>query len=126
MQFIKVIPLMKSIDMDQSLDFYTRILDFEKDGRWPSTGSPSFSQIHRDGIYIQLSTHSGDGTAGNVATIVVEGIDELFKKYVLRGLDTTGKENSPVHQGPIDQPWGWREFYVTEPSGNTLRFVQKP
>jgi catechol 2,3-dioxygenase-like lactoylglutathione lyase family enzyme len=42
MQFIKVIPLMKSIDMDQSLDFYTRILDFEKDGRWPSTGFTFF------------------------------------------------------------------------------------
>jgi catechol 2,3-dioxygenase-like lactoylglutathione lyase family enzyme len=125
MQFIKVIPLMKSIDMDQSLDFYTRILDFEKDGRWSSTGSTSFSQIHRDDIYIQLSTHGGDGTAGNVATVVVEGIDELFEKYVLRGLDTKEKVNSPVHQGPIDQTWGWREFYVTDPSGNTLRFVQK-
>lgn len=93
------------------------------DGRQP--GSPSFSQIHRDDIYIQLSTHSGDGIAGNVATIVVKGIDELFKKYVLRGLETAGKENSPVHQSPIDQTWGWREFYVTDPSGNTLRFVQK-
>jgi hypothetical protein len=23
---------------------------------------------------------------------------------------------------PIDQSWGMREFYVTDPSGNTLRF----
>ena len=125
MEFKKVIPLMKCRDMDESLDFYTRILDFEKDGRWPTTGSPSFSHLHREDIHIQLSTHSGDGVAGNVVTVVVDGIDRLFEKYVARGLETTKKIESPVHQGPIDQSWGWREFYVTDPSGNTLRFSQK-
>jgi catechol 2,3-dioxygenase-like lactoylglutathione lyase family enzyme len=124
-QFIKVIPLMKCNDMDQSLDHYTRILDFEIDGRWESEGGASFSNLRRGDIYIQLSTHRGDGVAGNVAAIVVEGIDELFKKYVARGLNTTGKKESPVHQGPFDQTWGWREFYITDPSGNTLRFCQK-
>ncbi len=116
---------MKCLDMDQSLDFYTGILDFEQDGRWPATGSPSFSHLHRGDIHVQLSTHSGDGVARNVVTIVVDDIDELFQKYVARGLDVTGKEDSPVHQSPTDQTWGWREFYVTDPSGNTLRFSQK-
>lgn len=125
MDFIKIIPLMKCIDMHQSLHFYTKILDFEEDGRWPSAGSPSFSQIHRDDIRIQLSTHSGDGVAGNVVTIIVEDVDELYKKYLSRGLNTSNKNNSPVHQSPIDQTWGWREFYVADPSDNTLRFVQK-
>jgi hypothetical protein len=27
-----------------------------------------------------------------------------------------------VHEGPIDQSWGMREFYVTDEDGNTLRF----
>jgi len=125
MKFINAIPLMKAIDMDQSIDFYTRVLDFEVEGRWPSTGSPSFANLRRDKIFVQLSTHSGDGVLGSVATIVVEGIDDLFKKYLSRGLDTRGRENSPVHQGPIDQTWGWREFYITDPSGNTLRFAQE-
>ena len=67
MELINAIPLMKSTDMIQSLDFYTRILDFEVDGRWPSAGIPSFASLLRDSVYIQLSTHSGDGIIGSVA-----------------------------------------------------------
>ena len=125
MKFISVIPLMKCIDMDESLDFYTRILDFIEDGRWPVMGSPSFCHLHRDNIHLQLSTHSGDGVVGNAVTIVVEDIDKLCNEYLSRGLDTSQKAASPVHQTPLDQTWGWREFYVTDPSGNTLRFSQK-
>src|SRR5438477_12190220 len=29
-----------------------------------------------------------------------------------------------VHEGPIDQSWGTREFYVDDPDSNTLRFTQ--
>jgi catechol 2,3-dioxygenase-like lactoylglutathione lyase family enzyme len=81
--------------MDQSLHFYTNILDFKKDGRWPSAGAPSFSGIYWGDIHIQLPTHSGDGVAGNVATIVVEDVDELYKKYISRGLNTGTKINRP-------------------------------
>jgi hypothetical protein len=38
------------------------------------------------------------------------------------GLDTSSKQGSPVHQGPLDQSRGMREFYVNDPNGNTLRF----
>ncbi|WP_432327650.1 hypothetical protein ACRQ5D_30765 [Mucilaginibacter sp. P25] len=34
-------------------------------------------------------------------------------------------KESPVHQGPTDQTWGTREFYVTDTDGNTLRFCQR-
>ncbi len=125
MNFLRAIPMMKAIDMAQSLDFYTRILDFEIEGRWPLEGLPSFANLNRGNVYIQLSTHSGDGAVGSVATIVVDGIDALFDKYLTRGLDTRGRQNSPVHRGPVDQTWGWREFYATDPAGNTLRFSQK-
>ena len=116
---------MECRDMDEAIHFYTRILDFELDGRWPESGSPSFSHLHKDDVQLQLSTHSGDGVMGSVATIVVEGVDDLFKKFKTRGLDTSLKKDSPVHQGPVDQTWGWREFYITDPSGNTLRFVEE-
>lgn len=52
----------------------------------------------------------------------VKDVDGLFRKYVERGLDTTGHEDSPVHRGPVNQTWGIREFYVTDADGNTLRF----
>jgi hypothetical protein len=54
----------------------------------------------------------------------VNDVDALFQKYLSRGLDRSTKTDSPVHQSPVDQTWGSREFYVTDPDGNTLRFVQ--
>jgi hypothetical protein len=42
---------------------------------------------------------------------------------MLRGLVRPKKENSPVHEGPVNQTWGNREFYVTDEDGNTLRFT---
>lgn len=111
--------------MEESVSFYKEILGFEHLGTWPSPGSPSFSVLRREGIDIQLSTHSGDGVTGSVAFIEVSGIDALFKEFLANGLDTSFKKESPVHQGPLDQSWGWREFYVTDPAGNTLRFGEK-
>jgi hypothetical protein len=34
------------------------------------------------------------------------------------------RPESPVHNSPVDQTWGAREFYVNDPAGNTLRFAQ--
>ncbi len=119
---MKIIPTMKCKDMKESLSFYTDILDFEHVGTWPPSGSPSFSILRKEGAEINLSTHSGDGTFGNVVYILVDDVDSLFKKFVDRGLDTSYKKESPVHQGPLNQTWGSREFYVNDPNGNTLRF----
>ena len=122
---MRLIPVMQCKDMSQSLLFYTGVLDFEHLGTWPPKGAPSYSVIKKGDIEINLSTHRGDGVAGNVVIIEVENIDNLFKKFLSRGLDTSLKKDSPVHQGPLDQTWGQREFYVTDPSGNTLRFIEK-
>lgn len=111
--------------MGRSLDFYTRVLDFKHHGTWPETGSPSFSILSREGAELHLSSHSGDGTFGNVAAILVHNIDQLFQHFVTRGLNAMTKKDSPVHQGPTDQTWGTREFYVDDPDGNTLRFIQR-
>jgi len=112
-------------DMTQSLSFYTKILDFEHVGTWPPKGSPSYSVIKKQDIEINLSSHRSDGVAGNVVIIGVENLDSLCKTFLQRGLDTSLKKDSPVHQAPLDQTWGSREFYVTDPSGNTLRFSEK-
>ena len=122
---MKIIPVMQCKDMTQALAFYTRILDFEHVGTWPPKGSPSYSIVRKEDIEINLSSHRGDGVSGNVVIIEVQNIDNLFKTFLERGLDTSLKKESPVHQSPVDQTWGHREFYVTDPSGNTLRFSEK-
>ena len=52
-------------------------------------------------------------------------VDALFAGFRARGLDPSGKPDSPVHQGPLDQTWGTREFYAEDPDGNVLRFTQR-
>ncbi len=39
---------------------------------------------------------------------------------------TPGNPDSPceVHEGPLDQGCGTREFYVEDPHGNTLLFMK--
>jgi uncharacterized glyoxalase superfamily protein PhnB len=55
--------------------------------------------------------------------VIAEDVDTLFRTFLARGL-TPAKPESPVHQGPTDQTWGTREFYVDDPDGNTLAFTQ--
>jgi catechol 2,3-dioxygenase-like lactoylglutathione lyase family enzyme len=107
--------------MQKSLYFYTTILDFEIKYSDSTVNVPVVT-ICNDEAEIELSTMSGDSLLGCAVNVRVEDVDGLFKKYLQRGLDTSNKKGSPVHQGPLDQTWGMREFYVNDPSGNTLRF----
>ncbi len=118
---MKIIPIMKCRDMQKSLYFYTTILDFEIKYSDSTVNVPVVT-ICNDEAEIELSTMSGDSLLGCAVNVRVEDVDGLFKKYLQRGLDTSNKKGSPVHQGPLDQTWGMREFYVNDPSGNTLRF----
>lgn len=122
---MKIVPVLKCRNMQESLAFYTKTLGFRLKDPGRVTDSPVIDIVH-DGIELQLSTLSGDGAFGSAVNIQVDNVDELFTRFRRQGLDTSGKEDSPVHQGPVDQSWGTREFYVTDPSGNTLRFRQLP
>jgi uncharacterized glyoxalase superfamily protein PhnB len=70
-----------------------------------------------------LSSFGSGPITRSVVVVMTEDVDALFKKFRTRGLKPT-KPESPVHQGPTDQTWGTREFYVDDPDGNTLAFTQ--
>ena len=111
--------------MKEALAFYTTVLDFELvDGG--DDEDPSFSALERDGDSLFLTSHGGDGTFGQTVVIMVDDVDAVFRKLRARGLKTPGDPEAPtvVHEGPLDQTWGTREFYVEDPDGNTLRFTQ--
>jgi catechol 2,3-dioxygenase-like lactoylglutathione lyase family enzyme len=113
-------------NMKASLVFYTSVLDFDCVEADPDPVDPSFSVLSRNGDRLLLSSHTGDGEFGQVIVVTTDDVDALFRKFRTRGLRTPGNPDSPqqVHEGPIDQTWGTREFYVDDPDGNTLRFTQ--
>ncbi len=121
-----IIPTVRCRNMRDSLAFYTGVLDFERTDGDDDLSDPCFSVLSRDGDQLILSSHHGDGTFGQAIAITTNDVDALFLKFRARGLQTPGNPDAPkhVHEGPIDQTWGTREFYVNDPDGNTLRFTQ--
>ena len=120
---MKLIPLFKVTDMRAAIRHYTEVLDFVM--TWPEdTPDSAVVDLGHEETELQLTTHESDKLFGSVVNIWVNDVDALFAKYMSRGLNTSGKSNSPVHMGPVDQTWGRREFYVTDADGNTLRFGQ--
>lgn len=121
-----IIPTVKCRDMARSLSFYGGVLDFEVRGVWPERGDPAFAELARGDGFLFLSSHSDDGVFGQAVVVTTRDPDALFETFRSRGLDPSGRPESPVHQGPLDQTWGTREFYVDDPDGNTLRFTRPP
>jgi len=116
---MNIIPILMCKDIDRSITFYTRVLDFEvlnPDEEFP------YKLLKREGARLDISSH--DGGIASIVYIEVKNIDELFKKFLQRGLDISS-DKSGVHGGPLDQTWGMREFYIEDPDQNTLRFGQE-
>ena len=120
-----IIPTVRCRRMETSINFYTKVLDFEciEDG---GDSDPTFSVLMRGGSLLFLSSHTGDGMFGQAIVALTDNVDALFHKFRTRGLQTPGNPDAPaeVHEGPLDQSWGTRELYVNDPDGNTLRFVE--
>ena len=122
-----IIPAIRCSRFAESFDFYTKILDFEYiDGDDSTTSNAAaFCVLAREGNEIFLSNF--DGGDRSVIAVMTDDVDALFRKFRARGLQTPGNPEVPaeeVHQGPLDQTWGTREFYVADPDGNSLRFTQ--
>ena len=121
-----IIPQIRCSRFAQAFEFYTKILDFEYvDGDDPTAPDAAFCVLSREGDEIFLC--SFDGGIRSVVAVMTKDVDALFRKFKGRGLQTPGNPDLPaeeVHQGPLNQTWGTREFYVEDPEGNSLRFTQ--
>jgi catechol 2,3-dioxygenase-like lactoylglutathione lyase family enzyme len=118
---MKTIPILRCLDMQEAIDFYTNVLDFKLKYSNASAADWVVDLINGE-AELALTRLEGDQRLDVNIYVRVEEVDNLFRKYVSRGLRVPNNPDSPVHNGPIDQTWGMREFYVTDPSGNTLRF----
>jgi catechol 2,3-dioxygenase-like lactoylglutathione lyase family enzyme len=121
---MKIVPVIKSGDLERSIHFYTKILDFKR--RWPSQENQEtangIAHLVMEGAELQLSRHAGDGVFGSLSRVFVDDVDECYATFRARGLDTMKRPESPIHTEPVNQTWGLREFAVTDPDGNGLCF----
>jgi hypothetical protein len=116
---MSLVPIIKCSDVEYSLKFYTKLLDFQE---LECESDFSFAVIARGDYSVALSSHQGDGEFGFCMMVFVADVDEVYRQLLERGLDVS--LFSGVHREPIDQTWGLREFYVDDPDCNTVRFVR--
>jgi catechol 2,3-dioxygenase-like lactoylglutathione lyase family enzyme len=65
----------------------------------------------------ECAAQQAHGIAGGVVFLLVDDVDALHRELLQRkvGIDLE----------PTDQSWGNREMYVTDPDGNSIRFVRE-
>ena len=111
------IPLLHVSDSTAAEDFYCNQLGFRREfaNRFDAAKpDPCYMGISRDGVWLHLSSLSGDGVSGGVVNLVVDDVGALHAEFVAKRV--------PIAVGPVDQAWGTREMYVKDADGNSLRF----
>jgi len=117
--FKVAVPLLHVSECASAIRFYCEGLGFKLDFAHRAVESmpdPCYAGISRDGVWLHLSSFSGDGVAGGVANIVVDDVDALYREYAAKGV--------AIDVEPVDQTWGTREMYVKDADNNCLRFQQ--
>jgi uncharacterized glyoxalase superfamily protein PhnB len=112
----EVSPAFTVNDLNRSLAWYRDVLGFKTDERWEQDGKLMGVSLKAGGVTLMIAQDDwkkgrdrkkGEGFRLYCAT--KQNVDALAKKIEARG----GKLDSP----PTDQPWGTRDFGLTDPDG---------
>ena len=72
---MKIVPVIKSSDLQRSLHFYTEVLDFQR--KWPGHENREMANgvvdLIRDGAELQLSRHAGQPEPGTINVVHAQG-----------------------------------------------------
>ena len=115
------VPLLHVSSATEAVGFYCNGLGFRLEFSHRPDGvesDPCYMGISRDGVWMNLSSFSGDGVAGSVANLMVDDVDGLHAEFVGKGI--------AIDLPPADQTWGSREMYLKDADRNCLRFIQEP
>jgi uncharacterized glyoxalase superfamily protein PhnB len=117
-QFLSSTPLLHVADAVAAEAFYCDKLGFTKAWSYCAGAEPNpcYMGLQRDGVWLHVSSFSGDGVSRNVAIFNVTDIDKLFSEFKSRDV--------VIELEPYDQTWGNREMYLRDLDGNSLRFIQ--
>ena len=115
MKLSPAIPQLPMFDIDQTEQFYAKVLGFEVKAKFPEQ---NFLMMKRDNAEVHFLGYSEkDAKAyGAVTSIYIypENMDELAKELRDRGAE--------FRYGPEDKPWGMYEMQIDDPSGTAVRF----
>jgi len=113
------IPLLHVSSATAAEDFYCNQLGFRREFAHrvdAAKPDPCYMGVSRDGVWLHISSFSGDGVSGGVANLIVDNVDAFHAEFLAKGV--------PIAVGPVDQTWGTREMYVKDADGNVIRFIK--
>ncbi|KIL91296.1 hypothetical protein FAVG1_04910 [Fusarium avenaceum] len=121
----KIIPTFESQSIQRTIEFYVDFLGFDLGGVKPENGPPS--------QYTFCSIFAGEKAAANLYFFKPDGrIANPGSAYIALGteqLDVLYKvikvqRKHAIKEEIEDKPWGYRQFAVQDPDGNTLTFFK--
>jgi catechol 2,3-dioxygenase-like lactoylglutathione lyase family enzyme len=119
-----MIPVFRVRSLDEALSFYRDVLGFKVHQIDPDIAS-FYAVLSWNDEEFHLQQDAGAAGYRHSAIIRVDNVDGLFAALKDRGHRPPNRPESPVHCAPVNQTWGTREFYVDDPSGNTICFAQE-
>jgi uncharacterized glyoxalase superfamily protein PhnB len=85
-------------------EFYCNRLGFSRQFAYrvdETKPDPCYMGLSREGVWLHVSSFSGDGVSGGVVYLLVEDVNGLRAELVARGIQ--------IDLEPTDQTWGNRE-----------------
>jgi uncharacterized glyoxalase superfamily protein PhnB len=109
----RVAPEIPVTNMDESLIHYTTKLGFEVEMKMPAG---DYVIVTRDNVALHLFQDRAKRHSPISLHIFTSGLEELFAELHDRG--------AQVSQRIVRQPWGNRDFRITDSSGNEIKFTE--
>jgi len=118
----------KCSNMNSSIEFYTKVLDFNvlvTPDPDPSSFMSKYALLERGGSSMHLSAHEGDGVFGNLVYVRTDAVEALYEQVISQGISSEDSGTYPALTIPlVEQSWGMKEFSVRDPDGNKITFGQ--
>lgn len=102
------VPVLASLNLAETLQFYTRHLGFA-----PLLEMDNYLILQRDGCELHFWPCNERHIAENTSCYVRANTGVLHADFAARGLQVAP---------PVIQPWGMKEMFVIDPHGNLLKF----
>jgi catechol 2,3-dioxygenase-like lactoylglutathione lyase family enzyme len=114
--FKQMSPQLPVTHIERSIEFYTKKLGFSVDFRYEDF----YAGIVKDGYSIHLKCSAPQGNDGRNKedldiTFSVDSIERFYEELLSKSID--------IIQPLRDMPYG-REFYIADPDGNRIAFIE--
>ena len=116
----KMSPQLLVVDIEYSIEFYTKKLGFDVDFRYEDF----YAGIVKDGYSIHLKVGRSLGQRENRR--IMENLDIIFSVDNIEGLyEELSSKSVEFTQSLREMPYG-KEFYVADPDGHIIAFLEEP